>query len=596
MIVAMKKVTLLILDEDKESVLTCLRDLGVMQIDQTSQVSVTSATAREQYEQAKRTVSALQSFAKSEGVEIPAAEQKPRRDGAAALEEAQKHLDDAQMLSSEIAALKQRIDDISVWGDFDRKQFDDLKNKGVNILLCRGTVSDFEAAKAKDNVDCVIVSQVKKSVAFAVLSLDKLDAKEYPAVKLAADDDPRELKKRLAELEDKFESNRKEAVALLSKIGDMTSEMEFRAEELEFSRAYDELADHGRLITLSGYVPAPEMDKLKAAAVEQGWGVVFDDPAPGESVPVLVKPSKFSRVIRPLFDFLGIEPGYEETDASPVILIFFTIFYAMIVGDAGYGLLFLLPTLAGMYLLRKKPAAKLPLRLMLILSCATVIWGVLCGSYFGVTWGGLKCLTDSAVKDKSMQIFCFMLAIAQLSVGRIWKAFADKNIRSIISNFGWVLVICGNFFLTYQLLIDANRFPPSIMAVLYSVGLVMVALTGVDWKNPADIFQFPFSIIGSFTDVLSYIRLFAVGMAGACIAQSFNGMGMDVAKASPWFIVFGVLVMVFGHLLNLALAMMSVLVHAVRLNTLEFSNHVGLTWSGQKYTPFKNNNQNKEGK
>ena len=124
----------------------------------------------------------------------------------------------------------------------------------------------------------------------------------------------------------------------------------------------------------------------------------------------------------------------------------------------------------------------------------------------------------------------------------------------------------------------------------------MVASTGVDWKNPADIFQFPFSIIGSFTDVLSYIRLFAVGMAGACIAQSFNGMGMDVAKASPWFIVFGVLVMLFGHLLNLALAMMSVLVHAVRLNTLEFSNHVGLTWSGQKYTPFKNNNPKQEGK
>ena len=590
----MKKVTLLVLDEDKDSVLTLLRDLGVMQIDQTAAASVTSISAREQYEQAKRTLSALCNFAKSSGLEVPV--KKSERDGSAVLEEAQKRLDESEKISSQIAVISKKLENLAVWGNFDRSQFDGLREKGVNILLCRGSVADFNAAKSVENVECIEVSRIKKDVAFAVISLDELDPKAFPAIKLAADDDPIALRKELVSLEEQQKINKKKLTLLVEKIGTMECEVQFRAEELEFSRAYDELAEHGRVVTVSGYVPEPDMAQFKEAATANGWGVIFNDPAPGENVPVLVKPSKFSRIIRPLFDFLGIEPGYEETDASPVILVFFTIFYAMIVGDAGYGMLFLLPTLAGMYLLRNKPAARLPLRLMLVLSCATVVWGILCGSYFGMTFGGLKCLTDAAVKDKSMQVFCFLLAIAQLSVGRIWKAFADRNIRSIVSNIGWMLVICGNFFLTYQLLIDANKFQPVIMYVLYSAGLVMVALTGVDWKNPADIFQFPFSIIGSFTDVLSYIRLFAVGMAGACIAQSFNGMGMDVAKASPWFIVFGILVMVFGHLLNLALAMMSVLVHAVRLNTLEFSNHVGLTWSGQKYSPFKNNNQKQEGK
>ena len=590
----MKKVTLLVLDEDKEGVLDVLRDLGVMQISQNTSASVTSISAREQYEQAKKTVSALQNFAAAAGVEIPAKDSK--RDGTAVLQEAQFRLEEAAKIKTAIDEVSRKLENLSVWGDFDRSQFDALRGRGVNILLCRGSVADFKAAQNAENVECVEISRVKKDVAFAVISLDEINEKDFPAIKLAADDDPKALKKELESLKEQQNTIEQKLKVLLGKFGAMEKELAFREEELQFSRAYDELAEHGRVITLSGYVPAPEMESFKSAAVANGWGVIFDDPAPGEAVPVLVKPSKFSKVITPLFDFLGIEPGYEETDASPVILVFFTIFYAMIVGDAGYGMLFLLPTLVGMYLLRNKKAAKLPLRLMLILSCATVIWGILCGSYFGVSWGGLKCLTDSAIKDKSMQIFCFLLAIAQLSVGRIWKAFADKNIKSIISNFGWVLVICGNFFLTYQLLIDANRFPPVIMYVLYGAGLVMVALTGVNWKDPADIFQFPFSIIGSFTDVLSYIRLFAVGMAGACIAQSFNGMGMDVAKASPWFIIFGILVMFFGHLLNLALAMMSVLVHAVRLNTLEFSNHVGLTWSGQKYTPFKNNNKNTEGK
>ena len=594
MIVAMKKVSLLILDEDKEQVLTALRDLGVMQITEKTSASAASVAVRDRYEQAKRTIDAMYRFAEAEKLNVSAADS--GSNGSADLEAARKCLDEAARLKSAVADISNQLEALAVWGDFDRKQFDELREKGVNILLCKGSDEDFESAGQLENVDCVEISRVKKSVAFAVISLDDLDAKAFPAVKLAAGDDPRALKRELARLEKLQESNRSELIHLLDKVGSMAKELDVRAGELEFSRAYDELADYGRVVVLDGFVPDPEMPVIREAAIANGWGVVFNDPEPGENVPVLVKPSKFSRFIRPLFDFLGIEPGYEETDASPIILVFFTIFYAMIIGDAGYGLLFLLPTLAGMYLLRRKPAAKLPLRLMLILSCASVVWGILCGSYFGVSFGGLKCLTDEAVKNTSMQVFCFMLAVAQLSVGRIWKAFADKNIKSIISNFGWVLVIAGNFFLTYQLLIDADRFPPQIMYALYGSGLIMVALTGVNWKDPADIFQFPFSIIGSFTDVLSYIRLFAVGMAGACIAQSFNDMGMGVAKASPWFIIFGILVMVFGHLLNLALAMMSVLVHAVRLNTLEFSNHVGLTWSGQKYTPFKNNNQKQEGK
>ena len=595
MIVAMKKVSLLILDEDKEQVLTSLRDLGVMQISETTSASVTSVAARDQYEQARKTIDALKRFAQAEKVEIPSSES--RRDGSAALEEAQKRLDDASKIASEISEITRQLDDLAVWGDFDRTQLEELRGRGVNILLCKGSESDFEEAKTRENVECVEISKAKGSVAFAVISLEELDAREFPAVKLAPGDDPRALKRELARLEELKETNRKKIRILLSKVGTMEKELEFRAEELEFSRAYDELTDHGRVVVLNGFVPDPDMPELKAAALANGWGVVFNDPEPGENVPVLVKPSKFSRLIRPLFDFLGIEPGYEEIDASPVILIFFTIFYAIIVGDAGYGLVFLAATIAGMVALRKKPAAKLPLRLFLILSIATVIWGVLSGSYFGVSYGGLECLTDAKVKDRSVQTFCFLLAIAQLSAGRVWKAFHDRDVRSIISNFGWMLVIWGNFFLTVQLLIDADRFSPVIMYALYGSGLLMVAFTGVNWKDPADIFQFPFSVIGSFTDVLSYIRLFAVGMAGACIAQSFNNMGMDVAKASPWFIVFGVLVMIFGHILNLSLALMSVLVHAVRLNTLEFSNHIGLTWSGQKFTPFKNNNKNQpEGK
>ncbi|UKI33075.1 MAG: hypothetical protein L6W00_06145 [Lentisphaeria bacterium] len=123
---------------------------------------------------------------------------------------------------------------------------------------------------------------------------------------------------------------------------------------------------------------------------------------------------------------------------------------------------------------------------------------------------------------------------------------------------------------------------------------MLVICCDINWKNVADIFQFPFNIIGSFVDVLSYIRLFAVGMAGYYIAASFNGMGVSIWKASPYFLLFGVLVILFGHLLNLGLCALSVLVHGVRLNTLEFSNHVGLSWSGSNFKPFTNHKKSEE--
>ena len=230
-----------------------------------------------------------------------------------------------------------------------------------------------------------------------------------------------------------------------------------------------------------------------------------------------------------------------------------------------------------------------------MLSTATIVWGALSGMWFGVQKGGIRLLTDPRIKNASVQILCFVLAIAQLSLGHLWQAFRQRSWRSFGANLGWTLVIWGNFFLAVKIIVSPGAFPV-YMYYLYGVGLALVMIFSVNWRDPAGAFQFPFNVIGSFTDVLSYIRLFAVGMAGAKIAESFNMMGMDVAKSSPYYIAFGVLVLLLGHTLNLALGVMSVLVHAIRLNTLEFSNHCGLTWSGSPFKPFAKPEDDKEDK
>ena len=579
MIVPMKKITLLAVAAEEEKVLSKLRELGVMQIEMTGAVSTASSSLSDRIAGTRRVLASLDELrqdadAPGEGIS-----------GETACRNAAEHLERLSRVETELDSLNQRRKALAMWGDFDRSLLDELAQKGIEVVLCSAPANVFkQISEAPETQLCQLISSEGGRCFFAVVGNKR---EELPEVKLQPEDDPRAIARDIASLEKEKEtlsSALKKDAANFDAVSAYEKQL---LAELEFERVRDSLGTHEKIVSLRGYVPCPAVEKLREKAAEQGWGLLIEDPGPEDDVPVLLEYNRFTRWIKPLFDFLGISPGYNELDVSGGVLVFFTIFYAMIVGDAGYGALFLAGTLAAMGLLRKKPAAKMPLRLFLILSCATIVWGALCGSWFGVSWGGLPCLADVSVKDANIQAFCFLLAVAQLTMGRIWSSVRSRNYRKMLADLGWILILWGNFILTLRIIVWQGEFP-KFMYGLFGAGLLLVILFGVNWKDIADVFQFPFAIINSFTDILSYIRLFAVGMSGACIAASFNGMAMDVAKASPWFIVFSILILLAGHVLNLIMAMMGVLVHAVRLNTLEFSNHTGLTWSGKQFHPFEN--------
>ncbi len=594
MIVPMKKVTLLALGTEQDEALTALRGLGVMQVETIrSTASENAQQLAEELSEATRVTGELEKLLRENGGATP--QGKPRS-GAEALEEAADLLGKRDRFAGELENIRQRQKALAVWGEFNRDTLTALEEKGIHVHLCCGNEKQYEAATALDEVECRSISEDSGRIFFVATTLRDLEPDALPEIRLGAEDNPPELRRRAGELELKLQAVGEELNALLASLPAAQRRVQTLESELEYARVHDSLAEHGAVVSLSGFVPEPEIEKLRAAAREHGWGLLITDPAPGDAVPTLLRESKFSRVISPLFQFLGISPGYDEIDVSGGVLVFFTIFYAMIIGDAGYGLVFLLGTLLAKWKFRNNRAAVLPLRLMTVLSIAAIVWGVLTNNYFGTAplpRLSLRFFTQPDVKDANVQAFCFALAVAQLSLGRIWRAIHDGNLRSVGRNLGWMLILWGNFFLTLRLIVWPGEFP-TYMYWLYGAGLVLVICCDINWKNVADIFQFPFNIIGSFVDVLSYIRLFAVGMAGYYIAASFNGMGVSIWKASPYFLLFGVLVILFGHLLNLGLCALSVLVHGVRLNTLEFSNHVGLSWSGSNFKPFTNHKKSEE--
>ena len=597
MIVPMKKVTLIALAEQQNETLTELRELGVMQIEEIRKGGSDDAVRlADEYAAGEKIAAEIEKFARKHNI-VPSAGTGSAEEGLNAIDEAAALFDESNRLNGELEQIRQRLRALAVWGNFDRAILDDLNSRGIRVRLCVGKEEEFEAAAAMENVHvCRAIDADRGRVYFAVVADETLPEDALPEIHLGKEDDPAVLRRREARRVQRLREIEQSLTGIAAKLPSIRRRTGNLAAELEFTQVGDSLAAHGAVVSLTGFVPAPAVDKLRNAAAKNGWGLLIADPGPEDSVPTLLQVSKFSRLIEPLFQFLGISPGYREIDVSAGVMVFFTIFYAMIVGDAGYGILFLLCTLFGMWKFRTNAAAKMPLRLFFILSVATIIWGVLTNNYFGTApfpQFGLECLTNAAVKDANTQAFCFMLAVAQLSLGRVWRAFHDRNLRGIGGNIGWMLIVWGNFFLTLKLVVWPGDFP-QYMYYLYAVGLLLVIFCDVNWKNPGDIFQFPFSIINSFVDVLSYIRLFAVGMAGFYIANSFNGMGVGLWKSSPWLLLIGIGVILFGHLLNIGLCMLSVLVHGVRLNTLEFSNHAGLSWSGSDFKPFKNNHQPEE--
>ena len=588
------------MQSERESALTALRDLGVMQIEfgDHDSVSSTTASAFEQLNRLKHIYGSLEQIAadrQMSGNDLPCAAE----NAADLAKKVVTYQERLAALDAEISDIRRRLEALDVWGEFDRDLFDGILNSGIDIQLCLGSNDDLRMAQSMENCRCEVINRTKGKIAFAVISLEKTDIECLPVISLSKDDDPKKLKQKLQVDLDEKSSVEKELVACAGKRGLIAAEIEEKSALWEFCRVRDSIGEYGEIAVLNGFVPEPQMQKLVETANDQGWGLAFRDPYEDEEVPVLLKNNRFTRIIKPLFDFLGIVPGYREIDISGAVLIFFTIFYAIIIGDAGYGIVFGIVSLAGLRLSRKHPGLLAPMRLLLILSIAATVWGALCGSWFGLSVipgtnkaiPALECFRDfsaSSAKQANIQFFCFILAVIQLSAGRIWRALKEGNFRAFGQHLGWMLIIWGNFFLTVRLIVYPGEFP-QFMYILYGVGLLMVMICGVNWKQASDVFQFPFDIIGSFTDVLSYIRLFAVGLAGACIAGSFNGMAFDLCKVSAWLLPAGILVALVGHALNIALALLSVLVHAVRLNTLEFSNHTGLSWSGQSFNPFKSN-------
>ena len=593
MIVKMKRLTLLCLADDRDAALESLRELGVVHVAERRPPEGDELDAlRARLADAERALAALP--AEAAAAEAAAAEADRPADELVA--EVLALLARRRELGDNADALRRELTRYDGFGEFDLGAVNELARAGIATAL--GVAPASADLVAPEGILLTVVARDRRRQFFSLVASGGW---ESPPPDLGADYDLVPWPDRpLRQLREELDAGGAELDRLAARLKSLAAGREvverYAARTADAVRVAEVRAGMGEaeaVSFLSGYLPVHDCDALRAAATEHGWGIVLDDPELGENVPTLLHQSRWVRPIRTVFDFLHIYPGYWESDVGWVFLPFFSLFFAMVVGDAGYAVLLLLLTVVLQRRLQKVP--RHVFHMMYIVSLATLFWGVITASYFGIPRlpGFLTALEIAWIKDRDNLIdLCFLIGAVHLSVAHVWNAVTLGRAGAwtkVPAQVGWLVVVWSMFFLARQAVL--GRPMPGYLPYVLVAGIVLVAvfmktpreLKG-DWIDHA---LMPLTLIGNFVDILSYIRLFAVGYASIAVLATFNDMAASIGFDSVLTAVAASLVLLFANALNIVLAGLGVLVHAVRLNTLEFSTHKGLAWKGHnQYKPF----------
>ncbi len=582
MIVPMKKTSILCLDADREKTLEKLQRLGVMH------VKHVQAPAGESVDSAKsrrlRVGRALDMLPKTHHAHpsgTPA---------GATVEVIWEQLEKQKEWQTRLDALLIEEKRLEPYGSFDPALIRVLAERGIFVRLYKAGARD--ELKLPEGAVLQVLNETKDGRYLAVITREdaKLSAQELrlPEHSLA------EVRAEIAGIREKLEAS---AQAIHAQGGERTV-VERALLEAEDKLRYEEIRSgmgaSERIVYLQGYCPDESIPDLRAAAVAHGWGVVIGEPDAGELAPTKIRYPRWVKPIQAVFDMTGILPGYDEVDVSPVFLVALSIFFAMLVGDAGYGAVFMGLTWWARRKFRTAPAY--PFTFMYIMSACTVVWGMLTGTYFGIARAPWLPYIHWFDSEHNIMLLCFTIGAVHLTIAHLWNAWLLRNTPQSAAHIGWVLSTWTMFFVAGKFVLE--RPFPGWMIGVFLVGILLVILymtplkqIKAEWFNHV---MLPLTVINNFTDVVSYLRLFAVGTASFAVADSFNSMLLENGWGPIWAAALKALVLFAGHALNIALSCLGILVHGVRLNTLEFSSHMGLQWKGYKYDPFRSKAAEKE--
>ena len=370
--------------------------------------------------------------------------------------------------------------------------------------------------------------------------------------------------------------------------------------EIEFSKVVltgDSLADN-KLVLLEGWVPEVKSEDVKSFMDNQGAYYEISAPTPEDNVPILFKNDKFSRLFEPIIR-LYMLPKYNELDLTPFFAPFFMLFFGLCLGDTGYGAFMVLAVTVYRLMAKNISSGMKPiLTLVQILGASTMVCGLLTGTCFGFNLYDIqlpflqKMKETIALDNQQMFNLSLILGGIQIIFGMMLKAVNQAiqlGFKYAVGTIGWIFVILSSAIA----FAGAMEMGGTVHMVFVVVGLLMAYLYNSPGKNVFvniglglwDSYNMATGLLG---DILSYVRLFALGLSGGILASVFNslasGMSPDNVIAGP---IVMVLIFVIGHSINIFMNVLGAMVHPMRLTFVEFFKNSGYEGGGKEYSPFK---------
>ncbi len=504
------------------------------------------------------------------------------------------------------ARLNKEESQLEPWGNFDWDNLRRLESNGLEFRFFTCLQKKFQTQWEVENY-ISIIDEMKGNYYFIKIDRKGADISEFlelPGVEqvFPPQNFLTEVRKELVELQGKGKAlhDEMEQIALQDK-EKLKEHRNLLRDEWAGMNALRQTGDHveGKVRVIEGFVPETRRAELDAYLGSKEILYVATPPDPETNSPILLKNNKFAKVYEVIGDLYDL-PNHTEMDLVPFFAPFYMMFFGFCMGDAGYGLLILLGTTLAK---RKMPDWKSVLTLAQYLGLSTIIFGMLTGTFFGLSFFNLNIPALENVKKYLIDTDkLFVLAIAmgviQILFGMVIKVFNIKKqqgLKYAFSTMGWLVLIIGlgTLFGLKKAGWVADPLASTLQYVVLGVAGVLILLLNNPKRNPLinflaglwDVYGMATGLLG---DLLSYIRLFALGVSTAILGGVFNSLALNMKPDVP---VLGPLVMIIilllGHGITLFMACLGAFVHPIRLTFVEFYKNAGFTGGGKPYTPFE---------
>ncbi len=598
MIVPMRKYAFLVYHREYKSFLEKIQKLGLVHVIEKSSGEIEDEDIREKHRLLNELQNAINELSKTDLTQ----DIEPETEINDVLLEYKSLRSKLESTKESIAQLLKDKGILEIWGDFEPSDVEKLKENKIKVLFYSCSERKFDP-EWENEYYIEVINKVSGQVYFVMFANEgtkiEIDADfmSLPNISL------HQLNAEIGELKAQKENFEKKLKSLAFHMPKLQARVTTLQEEIDFGNVVlnsENIVDD-KLILLEGWIPEEDSNHLEKQLEKES--IYYESYRPGteEKIPVKLKNNKFNR----LYEYIGdlyTMPDYKELDLTPFFAPFFMLFFGFCLGDAGYGLLIVIGTLVERSKLDKK--LKPIMTLGFYLGLATIVMGIVSGTFFGIDLINADIHWLESFKGIMLDPIDGLMPLA-IALGFVQTVFgmgikAANQIRLFgwrhaLSTFGWIIIVLGGgiLYLLHSQKILGMEEIKGIAIVLGVVGGIPIMFLNSPGKNPflnfgLGIWDAYGMVSGLLGDLLSYIRLFALGISSAVLGRVFNQLALDLSGDIPVVsAIIMVLILLFGHSLNFFMASLGSFVHPLRLTFVEFYKNAGFMGGGVKYKPFE---------